>query len=262
MEQKVEKVGVAIFIMVCMVFGCEQHKESHREFNQPQKENAPEKSRAEQAAEFEAHLEGLYDSINFKDLNLEYDAFRYGMIGYYNLRLEGRLDEREMISIIDFTKSSCDRRFYTIDLNKKEVVFYSLISHGVGTGDEYAQDFSNIPESRQSSIGMYVTGKIYQGKHGSSLRLHGVDSGYNEKAFERAIVMHGADYVDDNFVQARGMLGRSWGCPALPQDLNQEVIEAIKGNTLLFAYFSDDTYLNASSYLDLEKVLELEAKSS
>lgn len=203
---------------------------------------------------FEDSVKTLYDAMELSKRGLSYDAFRYGMIGYHNLKMEGKLSERKIISIIDFTRKSTEKRFYTLDLDRRRVVFHSLVSHGKNTGENEAKKFSNIPHSNQSSLGFYVTGETYVGSKGYSLKLDGADGIYNDKMRSRAVVMHEADYVSEHWIKNYGRLGRSQGCPALPREISKKVIDTIKNKTLIFAYYTDEAYLHASSHLSLDRL--------
>jgi hypothetical protein len=139
---------------------------------------------------------------------------------------------------------------WIIDMKDGMILHYGLVSHGRNSGDLMAQKFSNISSSNMSSLGFYLTGETYQGKHGYSLRLDGLEKGFNDKARERAIVIHGADYAHENFIQQTGRLGRSLGCPALPNEIANEVIDLIKEQSLLFIYGKDKDYLNKSAFLN------------
>lgn len=201
-------------------------------------------------------LHALYKAIGLENYDLDFKVFRHGMIGFFSLRQEGRLNEKNLLSIIDFTKSSCDKRFYTIDLENKKVLFHSLVSHGRNTGQDKANAFSNKPESFQSSLGFYVTGEEYVGSKGYSMRLDGTEAGINDLMRERQVVMHDAEYVSEDWVKKYGRLGRSQGCPALPKEISKQVIDTIKHRTAIFAYYDDDKYIKASNYLDLTQLVE------
>jgi hypothetical protein len=207
------------------------------------------------SATFEDSLVNLYGAIELQEKGLSYDAFRYAMIGFYTLKDDGRLNERNIISIIDFTKPSTEQRFYTIDLDRKSILYYSLVSHGKNTGENVAANFSNVVHSNQSSLGFYITGETYVGSKGYSLKLDGIESGVNDKMRERAVVMHEADYVSEYWIRKYGRLGRSQGCPALPKAISRNVINTIKNKTLVFAYFNDDRYLSNSNYLDVDALM-------
>jgi len=144
--------------------------------------------------------------------------------------------ERDVITLIDFSLPSTSKRLWTIDLGSGEVLYNSFVAHGRNSGENYAEKFSNRPQSYQSSLGFYVTGAPYIGKHGKSLRLHGLEKDVNDKAYERAIVIHGADYVEEAFIRHHGRLGRSHGCPAIPKDLTEDFINTVKDGTLLFIF--------------------------
>lgn len=204
---------------------------------------------------FEDSIKNLYETIGLSSYNLSFEAFRFGMIGYYSLRQQGRLNSKNLLSIIDFTKPSSRKRFYTIDLEELKVKFFTYVSHGRNTGENLATSFSNVLHSNQSSLGFYVTGETYFGSKGYSLKLDGVEKGYNDNMRERAVIMHDADYVSEKWINRYGRLGRSQGCPALPKEVSKEIINTIKNQTAIFAYFHDEIYLSTSSYLNLENIL-------
>lgn len=204
---------------------------------------------------FEDSLSNLYNAIHLQEKGLSYDAFRYAMIGFYTLKDDGRLNEKNIISIIDFTKPSTEERFYTIDLDNRAVLYHSLVSHGKNTGENLATSFSNVVHSNQSSLGFYITGETYTGSKGYSLKLDGIEPGVNDKMRERAVVMHEADYVSESWIKKYGRIGRSQGCPALPKAISRNVINTIKNRTVVFAYFNDNRYLASSSYLNVDALL-------
>lgn len=205
---------------------------------------------------FEDSIQHLYNEIGLESYDLSFEVFKYGMIGYYNLQKEGKLNSKNLLSIIDFTKSSTKKRFYTIDLDQLQVKYYTYVSHGKNTGEDKATSFSNTVHSNQSSLGFYVTGETYIGSKGYSLKLDGTENGYNDKIRERAVVMHDAEYVSEYWIKQYGRLGRSQGCPALPKGIAKEVIDSIKNRTAIFAYYNDEKYLRESRYLDLNPVGE------
>jgi L,D-transpeptidase catalytic domain len=205
---------------------------------------------------FEDSIRHLYHAIKLEEYGLSYEVFRYGMIGYYSLEQEQKLSAKKIISVIDFTKPSTEKRFYTIDLEKREVKFYTYVSHGKNTGDNSATSFSNVIHSNQSSLGFYITAETYVGTKGYSLKLDGQDKGYNDNMRARAVVMHEADYVSETWIKRYGRLGRSQGCPALPKEISKEVINTIKNRTLIFAYSDDLGYLNSSAHLKLEQLIQ------
>jgi hypothetical protein len=204
--------------------------------------------------QFNKNLLALYDECGLKG-KLSYDAFRSAMTGYVNMRSQGLLNNNNVISIIDFQKPSTHKRLFVIDLAARKILFNTYTSHGKNTGDNIATDFSNVPESNKSSVGFYVTAETYLGKHGYSLRLEGKDASFNNNARRRAIVVHGADYVSEKFIKTYGRLGRSQGCPALPQEISKDIIDTIKDGSLLFVYHNDNKYLTSSKYLDSDAAI-------
>ena len=154
------------------------------------------------------------------------------------------------LTVIDFSKPSTDKRMWVYDLRSRELLFHEHVAHGRGSGANLATQFSNVPESNQSSLGLFRTGEAYIGKHGLSLRLDGLERGINDRARERAIVIHGADYVNASTAQAQGRLGRSLGCPAVRPDIAPRLIDAVKDGGLLFAYYPQQSWLTSSTYLN------------
>lgn len=199
--------------------------------------------------------EEIYTSIGFENINqLQSEVFYKAYLGFTNLKKEGKLDETShLLTICDFSLSSAQKRLWVIDLNGKKVIFNSLVAHGKNTGEEFAKKFSNTESSLQSSLGFYITETTYNGSNGYSLKLLGMDSGYNDAAFQRAIVMHGADYVSEGFIKNQKRLGRSWGCPAVPRALAEPIINSIKGKNCLFIYYPDEQYLSSSKWLKAEE---------
>lgn len=179
----------------------------------------------------------IYNSLvtnNFKLPKIE--SFIKALQAFNKLKENGRI-QKNILTLVDFSLSSKENRLWVIDLNKNTILFQSLVAHGRNSGNEFADEFSNKPESHQSSLGLYLTGETYIGKHGYSLRLDGQEKGINSNARDRAIVIHGADYVSENFIKQHGRLGRSFGCPSLPNEVSKEIIDAIKDKSCLFVYY-------------------------
>lgn len=196
------------------------------------------------------YIKFVYEKIKFpKHGKLSYDAFKAGYYGYLNLIESGKITRDALLTICDFTMSSNNKRMWVIDVKSKKVVFHTLVAHGQGTGEEFATRFSNIHESHQSSLGFYVTAETYSGNNGYSLKLHGIDGIYNNNAYDRAIVIHGADYVSEEFAKANQRLGRSHGCPALSNEVAPKVIDKIKNGHCLFIYHTSQNYLKNSYWL-------------
>lgn len=176
------------------------------------------------------------DEKNFTKPAIE--SFEAAFKGYYKLKEDGKIT-KDILTIIDFTKSSTERRMWVIDMSKKEILHHTVVSHGRNSGKEYANDFSNTPESFKSSLGFYATAETYYGEHGLSLRLDGLESGINSNARVRDIVIHGADYANEKMGLNQGYLGRSLGCPALPKEVAHKIINLIKNESCLFIYHAD-----------------------
>jgi hypothetical protein len=208
----------------------------------------------------ELNIKELYNELNAAQYDLSFTAFRYAYIGYQTLKKQHRLNEKELFSIIDFTKDSNSKRFYTIDLQKMKIVFYTYVAHGKKSGERVPNSFSDVIESNKSSIGFYITGSTYNGSNGYSLMLHGDEKGYNSNLAKRSVVIHAADYANEDYIARNGRMGRSLGCPALPENINTEVINTIKEKTMIFAYYNDPKYLKTSKYLNALKLIE-EAES-
>jgi hypothetical protein len=153
------------------------------------------------------------------------------------------------LTVIDYSRPSTDKRLWVFDLQARELVYEELVAHGQGSGGNMATHFSNEADTHSTSLGLFVTADTYVGKNGYSLRLDGLDRGFNDRARDRAIVMHGAPYVSAEFARTQGRLGRSWGCPALDAVIARNVIDRVKGGGLVFAYYPDEDWLAGSKYL-------------
>jgi hypothetical protein len=191
----------------------------------------------------------IYDSLQLDDMDLSEQAYQDALKGYFKLRSMGRLSNDSIISIIDFSLSSTKKRLFVIDIKNCKVLFNTYVAHGRNSGAEFARRFSNSPSSRESSLGFYVTGDTYNGDHGYSLRLEGEEKGFNSNAYRRAIVMHSADYVNEDYINENGILGRSYGCPAIPEDNYKSIIDEIKNGSCLFLYGPSKYYLAHSKFL-------------
>jgi hypothetical protein len=187
----------------------------------------------------------------------QFDIFQKAMKGYAQLRSKQELSNDTLLTVIDYRMSANDKRMWVLDIKNKKVLFNCLVAHGKNTGEEFAEKFSNIPESYQSSVGFYVTDGIYEGKHGMSLYLDGKEKGFNDKARARYIVMHGADYVSEKFIEENGRLGRSHGCPAIPHELESEIIPLISEKTCLFIYAPLKKYELNSKFVNAPVALEM-----
>lgn len=216
---------------------------------------------AEKQAAFNDHMLAIYNEAELEDKGLSFDVFEKGFVGFHNMkRQHATASNKAILTVIDFTKSSREKRLWIIDLEAKKVLFNTLVAHGRNTGEDKALKFSNTPNSFMSSLGFYLTDATYFGKHGLSLRLSGMDGSYNSNAMARAIVMHGADYATAAFVKQYGRLGRSLGCPAVPREISKDIIMAIKDKTVMYIHGNDSKY--ASDYLNTTPAVEAFAMSA
>ena len=181
---------------------------------------------------------------------IDYAVFERAIAGYN--RMGGH--DKDILTVIDFSKPSTEKRLFVIDLKLKKILFISYVAHGRNSGEKYATSFSNREGSFKSSLGFYKTENTYYGKNGYSLVLDGLERGINDKAKERAIVMHGATYADPSTIRSCGRLGRSLGCPALPLAVSKKIIDAIKGGTLLYIHGDDKTYASRSTFIKQDEI--------
>ncbi|MGR5062316.1 murein L,D-transpeptidase catalytic domain family protein [Photobacterium sp. DNB22_13_2] len=176
-------------------------------------------------------VKDVYNKANLNGV-VNYQVFKEAYEAYYNTK--GR--KKPVLTIIDYSLPSTKERFFVVDLQRNKLLYRTFVSHGVNSGGKNATKFSNIVNSRQTSLGTFLTDTTYYGGNGYSLRLDGLTPGINDKARKRYIVIHGADYATKSFINRHGYLGRSWGCPALPTNLSREIIDIIKGGSVIYAH--------------------------
>ena len=184
----------------------------------------------------------LYDDLNLDSFQLSREAYTSAVTGYKNLIAQGAILKQDILSIVDFSLPSSQKRLFILDMHTGKMLFNTYVSHGRNSGIEQATKFSNDLNSFQSSLGFYITGKSYKGEHGFSLRLEGVEKGINDNAFDRGIVIHSARYVNEKMAKKLGYIGRSLGCPAIPVNLHRPIIQKIKDGSCLFLYGPDTSY--------------------
>lgn len=194
------------------------------------------------------HVNSLYTAAHLQEAGLSFPVFEKALTGFYNLKKGGQLSSKQILTIADFDQLSTKKRLYIIDLAKKKIVLNTWVAHGQRSGADEAVNFSNKNQSFSSSLGFYVTGEVYRGIHGRSLKLDGLDQGFNDNARSRSIVVHGAAYVSPGTIQALGRLGRSQGCPAVAPEVSDLVINTIGDKTVLFINKSTENY--TSRYLN------------
>jgi hypothetical protein len=192
----------------------------------------------------------LYDHMNLQRSGLDEKAFEYAWRGYHNLVKKGLIRRKNVLSICDFSQSSRNRRMYVIDIRHKRLLYRTYVAHGQNSGTEFASSFSNQPDSYKSSLGFYVTTRTYYGKNGLSLKIEGVDTGYNDLAGKRNIVLHGCSYVGAKYLNHFGNVGTSLGCPAIPSSMSPRIIQLVKHGSCLFIYHPTQEYLDGSSVLN------------
>lgn len=191
----------------------------------------------------------VYDSLRLNLQGLNRKAFELAQQGFEKLKEQGAIVNDNIISIIDFSLPSTEKRLYVVDLKNYQVLYKTYVAHGKNSGAAMARSFSNTPSSNKSSLGFYKTLGTYNGKHGYSLRLQGLEQGINDNAFERAIVMHGADYVSPSYIPKLGFIGRSQGCPAVSNKEATPIINTIKDGSCLFIYSPNEFYQQHSQVL-------------
>lgn len=189
----------------------------------------------------------LYRSMDLEGV-VSWKAFRQAVAGYHKIGNR----KRDILTLIDFSRPSTEKRLFVFDMRQRKMLFSSVVSHGKNSGENYATSFSNEYGSYKSSLGFYLTESTYQGKNGYSLILDGLEKGINDRARERAIVMHGAAYANPSVVSKGGRLGRSFGCPAVPQALARPIIDTIKGGSVMYIYAEAPSYLAQSTVLDYD----------
>ncbi|GAA4738439.1 murein L,D-transpeptidase catalytic domain family protein [Flavisolibacter ginsenosidimutans] len=204
---------------------------------------------AEDLTSAEAVSNKLYDSLKLNELGLSKEVLQMAYKGQQQLLNNGVLNNDAVVAIADFSQPSSQKRLYIIDTKNYRVLFNTYVAHGRNSGLTYAERFSNRPESLESSLGFYVTKNTYFGKHGLSLKLEGLEKGFNDNAEARAIVLHGAEYIGTSRADAAYM-GRSFGCPAVPQAQSETVINLLKNGTCLFLYHPTEQYLHGSKILN------------
>ena len=226
------------FLFLSLFFLSANHTATHTQTPR----SAARDARISTAASLDCHR--LYQAMQLEK-RVNYAAFQQALAGYR--RIPGR--RKDILTLIDFTKPSTDERLFVLDLQQEKLLFSSVVSHGKNSGGVYATSFSNENGSHKSSLGFYLTGNTYQGRNGYSLILEGLEKGINDRAKERAIVVHGAAYANPSIAASTGRLGRSFGCPALPEAMTRPIINTIKGGSLLYIYADSPAYISQSPIL-------------
>jgi hypothetical protein len=184
----------------------------------------------------------LYDNLDLQGLALSREAYHKAILGYLTLQINGAIGNPDVLSIVDFSLPSTQKRLFILDMLNGRLLFNTFVAHGRNSGKLMATRFSNRTNSFMSSLGFYLTGDPFIGGHGYSLSLQGIEPGWNDHAFARRIIMHPAAYVSEEHIRKCGFLGRSEGCPAIPKQLDTAIIDEIKGGSCLFVYAPDKHY--------------------
>ena len=213
------------------------------------KSNPIDSTTLKQADRFQSISTALYDTLHLDSLGLSHEAVNYAVKGYEKLVDQGMVNNSQYLTIVDLSQSSRKKRFYIIDMKKDQLVWNTYVAHGKNSGVDEATSFSNDPNSEESSLGFYLTKSTYLGKHGLSLRISGQEQGFNDNAEARGIVVHGAPYVNPARA-ASSYMGRSQGCPALPENEYAQVIRIIKDGSVIFIYHPSPNYLQGSALLN------------
>jgi hypothetical protein len=192
----------------------------------------------------------IYEEMSLEDSGLSLQAFESAWTGYYKLRKQGLLRKTSVLSICDFSQSSSNQRLYVIDVRSRRLLYRTYVAHGINSGEEYATSFSNRMESCKSSLGFYITSTTYTGVNGLSLRIDGVEKGFNDNARQRAIVIHGAGYVSQRILHKYGVMGTTFGCPAIPTEMTTQIIPVVKHGSCFFIYYPSKKYLAHSPVLN------------
>jgi hypothetical protein len=190
----------------------------------------------------------VFDSLHLAEWGLSKKVFEMGLRGMFKLTKTGYI-KSNILSIVDFSQPSINKRLYVIDLDNYTLLYNTWVAHGAKTGKNSATYFSNKPSSHKSSLGFYITGETYKGSNGYSLKLLGMEKGINDYALRRGIVMHGADYVSEEYIENQGYIGRSYGCPAINSEISQDLIDMVKDGTCLFIYHPSASYRTKSKLL-------------
>jgi hypothetical protein len=216
----------------------------------PGAKKLPVKSSVSNHNALRQEAEIVYDNLCLEDKGLSVDAFVYAYKGYRQLLKRKVIKESGYLAICDFSQGSAKKRLYIIDICNAQLLMNTYVAHGRNSGGTFATRFSNKPSSLQSSLGFFVTQNTYYGEHGLSLRIAGLEAGFNDKALRRGIVVHGADYIEEKWLQNSKSMGRSYGCPAIPEEECGQVINTLKNGSCLFIYHPSKNYLKSSKILN------------
>ena len=195
-------------------------------------------------------LEVNAQKIAAKSHNLKSSVVKLAIKAFYNSKQLGVSIKKPIITVIDYSLPSTEKRLWVLDLEQNKILYNSMVAHGKHSGENHTTTFSNKTGSLQTSLGVFITKNTYSGKHGHSLKISGLEKGFNDNAESRTIVVHGSPYVNKTWVKNAGRIGRSWGCPAVEPHLAKPIINTIKDGTMIFAYYPDKNWLNHSKFIN------------
>jgi hypothetical protein len=204
---------------------------------------------------YSQYLDSAYSKLFTSHNRPNKQVFNLALKGYAKLLEQGQLGKKNILAFIDYSLSANVKRFWVVDLKAMKLLHHELVAHGRNSGNEFAKQFSNKVNSFQTSLGFFITGDIYQGKHDKSIRMNGVEKSFNGNALDRGIVIHGADYVDESFIKQNQRLGRSLGCPAVSEKVIAALSKTISNGVCLFAYYPNKIYMKASKFVNSDAVL-------
>ncbi|MCC6818158.1 MAG: murein L,D-transpeptidase catalytic domain family protein [Bacteroidia bacterium] len=208
---------------------------------------------------FKALSDSIYYQLFSESNRPSRKVFDMAMKGYAYYLSEGVLAKPDILSFIDYSLSAIVKRLWVVDLKKMKVLFHELVAHGRNSGQEYAKKFSNVSNSFQTSLGFYITGEIYSGKHDLSVKMIGLERKFNSKAMDRGIVIHGADYVSEDYIKKNNRLGRSLGCPAVSESVIKSLSHTIADGSCVFAYYPNKVYLKTSQVVKKDPLFAVSA---
>jgi hypothetical protein len=258
----IKKALIAILVLGIVLFGVKYFwlKDSKKIATQVNKKPAPD-CETQKADLFEKHLRQVYTETGLDTAGLNYDVYHKAMVGFYNIERKNKIN-KPVLSVVDFQKKSTEKRLWVFDIDERKLLFHDLVAHGKNTGENTAEDFSNLANSNKSSIGFYLTQNTYIGKHGLSLIINGLENGFNDNAKARSIVVHGANYVSEEYVENVGRCGRSQGCPAVSESICEGLVCTISDRSVMFIYYPDEKYLSESEYLKQQPANDIYASNN
>ncbi|MFN3234314.1 MAG: murein L,D-transpeptidase catalytic domain family protein [Gammaproteobacteria bacterium] len=196
-----------------------------------------------------ANINAEAESLEKIAPNLDINVLKLALKAYNHVDEKG-LNKKHILTVIDYRLPSSQKRLWVFDLDQNKLLFNTYVAHGKNSGNLYAKHFSNAHQSKETSIGTFVTGNVFQSGHdGAALQINGLDKGFNDQAASRGVIMHGASYVSESFLKHNGRMGRSWGCPAVSKKIIEPIINTIKGKSVMFSYYPDTKWLSSSQYL-------------